>query len=199
MPKAASSDAPKKRTTKKTSTTARAKKAASATRARKAPTQQSSASASSGVSMQMKFIGALVLGLVVTLGVSYFIGTSDQGVINVSSVIGDRADKAAAEGNTAESEEIRTIEKQARMVNDLPNGGLVGAGNSATRQQQMDRTQSQKTAQSASSTASSTPETATSTEETTAESEEDTTETTEEAPAEDGVETSADDTEAPVE
>ena len=159
MPKADSSSVPKKRATAKRASAATAKRVASA---RKAPTRRPVSAPMRGASSAAKLFVALFVGVLIIIGVSYFIGTSDNGAINVSSVISEKADMQAAKGDVSGSEAIRAL-KNTNPAKNLPNGGLVGSGNRDTRQQELEK-QRQVQTEAASSAATSSDATSSSTE-----------------------------------
>lgn len=144
--------APKKRTARK--------KTATVTRARKAPTKKPHAIERTGLPSSAKFGIAFGIAFVVISGISFTIGTSDTGAIDVNGVINERAAVEASKGNAAESEALRNIGKQTSAQN-ISNGGLVGAGNRNTRQQEIE---AEEVKEKELLQASSTDETASSTE-----------------------------------
>ena len=93
---------------------------------RKAPTSLDSSSQSSRKSYKIIYIPALIL--VLGLGISAFIGFSDEGQINIVGVINDRNTKVSA-GEAVEGESgTSQIVPVQNNGNGLPDGGLVGAG-----------------------------------------------------------------------
>ena len=93
---------------------------------RKAPTElRSSTSVSRGKTHGKTFIIGLIF-FVVLLGVSALIGYSDKGQLNVEATIAKRIQSATPE----EQESLKDVPIQQQQT-VVPNGGLVGMGQSA--------------------------------------------------------------------
>lgn len=160
MPKT-EGEAPKTRARKKTTTTrSRTTTGAAKKVARKAPTRKSIVTVKHATSGKMVLFS--VIAFFAIFGVSYAIGTTDTGVINVSAVINQRAAILEAKGDFTGSQIARDASASAKTKTAAPNGGLVGRGNKVTEQQKNEKKKA-KPASTASSTASSTSQTASST------------------------------------
>lgn len=151
----AASEIETKDVAKKQKSTTHLKRAAASRSVRKAPT---SISKKQSNMPSIKLIAAICLSVITIAGVSAFIGMSDTGPIDVKSTIAQRASVQEAKGNMEESEAIRAIGENQVKANDLPNGGLVGAGNKETRQQKQEAAARAAVAPSTSSTTASSTE-----------------------------------------
>lgn len=113
-----------RRTTTKVAPRKTAARKTAATVVRKAPARESAfQTARSGRSPKTTIIVLAVF--VVIFGISFAIGYSDRGVIDVSSKITERK----LQGTLEEQERLRTVPVQQTQASS-PNGGLVGTGKS---------------------------------------------------------------------
>ncbi|MFT5036755.1 MAG: hypothetical protein ACI9VM_000319 [Candidatus Azotimanducaceae bacterium] len=129
-----------KRATKKASTTTRAKSTATNTAkktVRKAPTRANISSDSEQKPLP-KMLWALIGGFIVIGGVSFAIGTSDKGPINVATTISQRAAVLEARGDTEGSAATKAVQAGASTKITLP-AGLTGRGNKDTQQQKLEK------------------------------------------------------------
>ncbi|MDC1205412.1 hypothetical protein N8083_01030 [Candidatus Pacebacteria bacterium] len=146
--------APRKKAS--TTNTARTKTVAAKKAVRKAPTKTTASKTGSSSSSKMFFV--LFMSAIVVGGISLAIGKSDEGQIDVTATIAQRASMQEAQGDFEGSVTTRAVSSGSEK--SPLNDGLVGSGNKNTRQQELES----KVKGVASSTASSTDETASSTE-----------------------------------
>lgn len=162
--KATKAKAAPRATAAETAPRAPAKRTTARSVSRKAPPRVVQNKDSSKVS-QTKFKVVAVLAFCVTVigAVSYAIGVSDQGAINVNAAISNQIVAGTdADGNVDTSAaEAMTVPQTDRPRG--PNAGLVGRGNRDTEQQRLERAAASLSAEPASTTASSSEATASST------------------------------------
>lgn len=111
-----------RRTTTKT-VSARTQEVKTAVAPRKAPVRVQQSSLSERRSPKVLFVGIFIF--LVMVGISVGIGLSDKGQVDVAGAITERKQR----GTPEEQEAFKTVPVQQNQ-NNVPNGGLVGTGQS---------------------------------------------------------------------